>query len=138
MKDTITLKNPIYIDGSPKMILTYDTEQITGEQFIEAESLAMKMIGKNVKASVLEVDYSLHTYLGFASIIAINPEITIEELMQIKGSDNVKITRIGRDFIGEAAESDSEENASENYIDVIPEPITQASTNLDEEGFLDS
>lgn len=114
MKKTLELTNPILINGTKVKELTYDVDEITGVLFAEAD--AHKMSDSGTKSGNLagapEIDYSMHLYLGYAAIIAVNPSYDWEDLKRIKGHDNIMVLRIGRSFItGSAASQD--ENSDE-------------------------
>ena len=106
MKNTIKLDNPVQINGKSYDELTYDISEITAQAFAEADARKLSASGsKNGNAAgAAELDYGLHLYLGFAAIIAINPEIDISDLERVRGYDVMKIMRIGRDFISGKSE----------------------------------
>jgi hypothetical protein len=134
-KQTLKLRKPFDFDGKKLYELSYDTDDITGDQFLEAESLAsqLRRSSTNLKAGLMEMDYVLHTYLGYMSITAVHPEIAIEDLKRIKGVDNIAITEIGRDFIMGTSEETSGESVSESVTDDTPKSITPESENSDSE-----
>lgn len=82
MKNTIKLDNPVQINGKSYNELTYDISEITAQAFAEADARKLSASGsKNGNAAgAAELDYGLHLYLGFAAIIAVNPEIDISDL----------------------------------------------------------
>lgn len=84
MKNTIKLDNPVQINDKSYDELTYDISEITAQAFAEADARKLSASGsKNGNAAgAAELDYGLHLYLGFAAIIAINPEIDISDLRQ--------------------------------------------------------
>mgnify|MGYP001514254083 FL=1 len=106
MKNTIKLDNPVQINGKSYNELTYDISEITAQAFAEADARKLSASGsKNGNAAgAAELDYGLHLYLGFAAIIAVNPEIDISDLERVRGYDVMKIMRIGRDFISGKSE----------------------------------
>lgn len=114
--DTLKLKKPIKIDGKEVAELTYDADEITAEAFITAESRKFAASSKKGgTGAVLEFDYSMHLELGFAAIIAVNPQIDYSDLKRIKGADLVAVAKIGRNFtLLSAAEKASEESTSES------------------------
>ena len=119
MKEVLKLKNPILINGKTVSEITYDIDEITGELFASADS--KKMIASGSKTGNLsgaaELDYSFQLYLGYAAIIAVNPEYDWSDLERIKGRDNMAVMRIGRAFIvGSAA---SEEDDSEEPTEIM-------------------
>lgn len=129
MRESIHLSKPIEINGKPYPELTYDCDEITAEMFNRASVLAAsagKQTGE-ANLSVMELDSSLHMYLGMMSIIAINPEIDIQDLKRVKGVDIIKIVRVGRNFITRSAEELLEENNSDEPSEDTQEPSTPAS-----------
>lgn len=78
---------------------------------------------KNVAiVPAVEFDFALHTYLGFAAIIAEMPHVDFLDLERLHGADVVDVMRIGRNFILKSEEStpnDSDapsENMQENLV----------------------
>lgn len=129
MKETITLQNPIMIDGKKVSRLTYDANEITAPLFAEAESHKMKASGSKGGnlAGAVELDYNLHLYIGFASIIAANSGYSFEDLERIKGRDLSTIMKVGRSFfIGSV---DYQEEILEEQSETTQEPSTPASQN---------
>lgn len=131
MQGTVKLINPIKIDGKNVKELTYDTNEITPELFAEAE--AKKMAAAHAAANrsgAMELDYPLHLYLGLASVVAINPSYTFEDVARIKGRDCVELMVIGRNFIMKPESSPDDDSAE--LSEIMPESTTQASENLSE------
>ena len=138
MKQTITLRKPLLVNGVERKELSYDTEKITGGMFIEADArAATKAAGVGgIKVDVAETDTSLQYYLGAMAIIAENPEIDMTDLDRISGYDVMQIYRIGRNFTKGSAEKeeeeenpDSEESTSEKPVEVTQESSTQTKTD---------
>ena len=51
-------------------------------------------------AAIAEANTTLHLYLGYMSIIAVNPEFDFEDLeIGLHGSDIFNVMTIGRNFI---------------------------------------
>ena len=138
MKEIVTLRQPLEINGKKRKELSYDIEKITGDQFIEADARAHSkatQIGK-VSLNVAETDTSFQLYLGFMAVIAENPDIDITDLERINGYDIMKFYRIGRNFTkGSAGEEDEEENQDseasslDEPTEATPEPSTQTNKN---------
>lgn len=129
MRESIHLLKPIEINGKQYPELTYDCDEITAEMFNRASVLAASAGKQSGEAnlSVMELDSSLHMYLGMMAITAINPEIDIQDLKRVKGIDIVKIVRVGRNFITRSVGEVLEENNSDEPSDGTPEPSTPAS-----------
>lgn len=133
MNGKINLKNAIEINGKKVKALTYDTEAITAAQFAEADARKMKASaskGGNLSGAV-ELDYSFHLYLGFAAIVAINPEIDFSDLERITGHDVMEVMKIGRNFILKQGE-DSPADDSAEQSETTPEPSTPQSQSSKE------
>jgi hypothetical protein len=128
MKQELILKTPIIVNGKPVKTLTYDTDEITALQFTEAESRKLKSAGnKGNFSGAFELDYALHLYLGFAAVIAVNPEYDYTDLERIKGTDVTEVTRIGRNFIISPSEEPSGAATSEEPSGDTPSISTQVS-----------
>lgn len=125
--DKIILKNPIQINGKQVKELTYDVNEITPAGFAEAEYRKTRANGSKgaPSSAAVELDYSLHLYLGFAAIIAVNPEYDINDLERIKGTDVMEVMKAGRNFIIASAGKSTDEG-SENASETMPESTTQA------------
>ena len=68
----------------------------------------------------------MHLYLGFAAIIAANPQYDYNDLQRISGPDVMSVMKIGRNFIIASAAGDSEAAESENASETSPASTTQA------------
>lgn len=136
MKNTIKLDNPVQINGKSYDELTYDISDITAQAFAEADARKLSASGsKNGNAAgAAELDYGLHLYLGFAAIIAINPEIDISDLERVRGYDVMKIMRIGRDFISGKSEEPYTPDSSDAQSETTPEPSTRRRETSESEG----
>jgi hypothetical protein len=132
-KNTLTLDNPIIINGKEVKELTYDAQEITAEQFsiacIKSASLD-KSRAMTLKAK--ENDYSLHLYLGMMAVIAVNPDIDVSDLERIKGFDVLDLTNIGTFFIVRKSAAPSVEGNSGEQSENTPATSTQASEKSSE------
>ena len=126
MKGTIKLKNPITVNGKQVAELSYNTAEITGAMFCEADSRRRFAAGsKNISiAPAAEFDYGLHLYLGYAACIAAAPEIDFADLERIHGVDLVEIMAVGRNFIMQS--EDSQQSNSDEPSEATAVPTTQA------------
>ncbi len=125
MKGILKLKNPIEINGKKVKELSYDTDAITAVLFAEADARKMRASaakGGNLSGAV-ELDYSMHLYLGFAAVTAVNPEIDMSDLERLKGADVMEVMKIGRNFIIKPDEDSQDDNSGEPS-ETTPEPST--------------
>lgn len=123
---TITLNKPVLINGVNVTELTYDADEIDGVLYAQAEARKMAASGSKGGnlAGAVELDYSLHLYIGFAAIIAANPAYTFEDMERIKGKKLGEIAKMGRGFfIGSGS---SEDDSSDEQSETTPEPSTPA------------
>ena len=128
----ITLSKPVLINGVEVKEMTYDTDEISGALYAQAENAKMKASGSKGGnlAGAVELDYSLHLYIGFAAVIAVNPAYTFEDMERIKGKSLREFARIGRGFF--IASGDSEADSSDEQSEITPEPTTQAQQSSKE------
>ena len=125
--ESIILKNPIKINGKDVAELTHDANEITPAGFAEAEYRKTRANGSKgaPSSAAVELDYSLHLYLGFAAILAVNPEYDYNDLERIKGTDVMEVMKVGRNFIIASAGKSAEET-SENASETTPASTTPA------------
>ena len=80
------------------------------------------------------IEYYSYEPVGFAAIIAINPEIDISDLERVRGYDVMKIMRIGRDFISGKSEEPYTPDSSDAQSETTPEPSTRRRETSESEG----
>lgn len=127
MKETLKLRNPIMINGQSVAEVTYDANEIDGILFATAESKRKAAAGmKNTTITpAAEFDFGLHLYLGFAAIVAVNPEYDFSDVERIKGRDVVDVMSIGRNFMLSSGQ-EQQENASDEPTETMPVSTTRA------------
>ncbi len=130
MEGTIKLKNPLLVNGTSIEVLTYNTDEITVTLFSEADARKRMAAGKNISiAPSAEFDFGLHPYLGFAAVIAVNPQISFADMERVKGYDLLEIMEIGRNFLLGSVKS--RQNNSDPESEITAKPITPASQPLE-------
>lgn len=127
MKETLNLEHAIKINGKSVKKVTYDADEITAGLFAEADVKKKQAAGiKNLSISpAVEFDFGLHLFLGFAAILAVNPEYSFEDLEAIHGKDLTSVMKVGRDFLL-SSEEDSSPNSLEEQSETTVKPTTQA------------
>lgn len=126
----ITLSSPLLVNGKERTEFEYDAQEITAEQFIEACQKAASMDkARTISLKAKENDYALHLYLGFYAIIAVNPEVSVEDLERVKGFDTLAIADIGWLFTLRKSGEISEESNSDEQSDNTAKLSTQAQEN---------
>lgn len=125
--ETLKLKNPVKINGKDISEMTYDINEIDGVLFATAEAKRKAAAGmKNVSITpAAEFDFGLHLYLGYAAIIAVNPEYDFSDLERMKGRDVTAVLGIGRNFML-ASDMEEPQNNSEEPTETMQESITPA------------
>ena len=123
--EIIKLRNPILINNKQVSELTHDANEITPSGFAEAEYRKTRANGSKgaPSSAAVELDYSLHLYLGFAAILAVNPEYDFNDLERIKGADVMDVMKVGRNFIIDSVET-SQDDTSESASETTPESTT--------------
>lgn len=127
MKETLNLEHAIKINGKSVKEVTYDADEITAGLFAEADVKKKQAAGiKNLSISpAVEFDFGLHLFLGFAAILAVNPEYSFEDLEAIHGKDLTSVMKVGRDFLL-SSEEDSSPNSLEEQSETTVKPTAQA------------
>ena len=125
--NTLKLKNPIKVNGQEVAEVTYDSNEIDGLLFATAESKRKAAAGmRNATITpAAEFDFGLHLYLGFAAIIAVNPQYDWSDVERIKGHDVVEVMGIGRNFML-ASGQEQPESDSDEPTETTPESTTRA------------
>lgn len=132
-KGSVTLSLPITINGTQVSELSFNSDEIDGNLYMEAEAMAGAATKYKGGMTVVEFNTGLHLYLGYAAIIAVNKNIDWNDLLRIKGRDLMKIMQIGRSFIL-GSEDDSTESSSEEPSETTPGSTTHQSQTSKEEG----
>lgn len=129
MKGTITLKNPIMIDGAQINEVTYDTEKITTDLYLKAINLAVAK-GNGITGSNIKVDAGVQLTLGMHAILAENPKYDITDVERISGSDLMRVVEVGMSFI--LRREDQTTGPSEEQSETTPKLSTLTSSTSEE------
>lgn len=125
MQNTLVLSHPIMVNNKSLSELTYDADEITTSMFMEAEAKRKRASGKDIFISVsAQFDFGLQLYMGFAAILAVNPELDFADVERIHGMDLIDVMTIGANFL--LKREVSPQNSSEKQSETTPEPSTQA------------
>lgn len=116
MEQTLTLRNPIMINGVSVKELKYDMDGINAQLFARADTLRQQNMDLSRPTATLgmEFDYQMHLYLGFAAIVAAsNNQIDFVDLENLHGIDITRVVGIGRNFtLGQDASAPSSSDGS--------------------------
>ena len=124
-KNIIKLDTPIKINGVERSELTFNYFEITNDLYLEAAMRSSRVGNTMNAAAVRELNEALAFSLGKAAIIAANPEISWEDLEQIKGFALLDVANVGRFFITRRR-VDSDQNHSVEQSEDSPNDSTQA------------
>lgn len=126
MIKTITLTNPILIDGKAVSEITVNTDEITGMLYAEADTKKRIAAGtKNVAiVPAVEFDFALHVYIGYAAAIAANPSYSFDDLERVKGADVISFAEVGRNFLLKS--EDVALSSSDEQSETTADTTTQA------------
>lgn len=130
MLKTLTLRKPILYKNQEVFELTYDVDEITVAGFCAADARKTRQAGPDEKMNISptsEIDYTFHVYLGFAAIMAVNPQYDVKDLEKIKGEDIKRVMQIGRSFF--IRSEDSEPELSGQTSDTTQKPTEPQSTD---------
>lgn len=124
-KKTIKLRTPLLINGVEKTELTYDVDELTVKHLAKAEGLKTKMGGKELLGSIslAQADYTLHICIGMMAVIAVNPDIAVEDLQRLKGYDVAQVADVGAGFFIKPAEQIQKQSNE-------PQEVTQDTTSV--------
>lgn len=130
-KHIIKLESPIKVCGKERTELTYDYYEITNDLYLEAAMKSSRAGNTVNSAAVRELNEALALFLGKAAIIAVNPDISWEDLDQLKGFDLLSVANVGRFFTSRKRES-SVESRSDVQSEHTPNDSTQAPETSEE------
>lgn len=106
--ERIKLSKPLLVNGEYLNELSYDIEELSINHITKAEGLKAKIGGKDIVGSITiaQADYALHICIGMQAIIAVNPDISEEDLLRLKGFDITKLANVGARFFIAPAEQE--------------------------------
>lgn len=132
---TLTLRQPLLINGVERTELQYNPLEITADLFLEAcQRAAHSDKSNSTNLKFKENDYALHMYLGMGAVIAVNPEISFEDLERAKGFDMLSFQDIGWLFILRTSGETSKESTYDVPLENTAEPFTQELKRSEAEG----
>jgi hypothetical protein len=111
MAELSKLSKPIKVNGIEVSDLKYDVDEISPENFLEADARASTgLAAKGIQnMNLAEFNSALHFYLGCFAIIACDSSLDITDLLRVSGRDINKIRKIGQRFFGDTAAEESQE-----------------------------
>ena len=98
----IKLQTPLLINGVEREVLTYDAQELGIKHVAQAEASKTKLSG-SVSTSLPNADYLLHICLGMQAVMVLNPEISEQDLLRLKGFDVVQLSLAGQSFFAPTA-----------------------------------
>lgn len=124
-KEVLRLAAPFLVNGTNRTELNYDLSELTIEAVSQAQALKSKLTGLSASATpqVAQTDYAFHIALGMKAICAVEPDVSEEDLLRIKGYDITQIAMIGTRFFIPPA-SNQEKNSEEL------QEVTQDTTSV--------
>lgn len=132
----ILLKRPVMINGKAVKELTYDANEITADMFCLADAYSKSKAteASTISINTAEFDNSLHIYIGFFAIIAVNPDVDITDLERVSGVDIIEIMKIGRNFTRGVVEEEEEEteDSMQETSDMQSEAIQESTAPVQE------
>lgn len=134
MIKTITLTNPILIDGKTVSEITVNTDEITGMLYAEADTKKRIAAGtKNVAiVPAVEFDFGLHVYIGYAAAIAANPGYSFNDLERVKGADVISFAEVGRNFLLKSEDVESSNSDEQSETTAVHSTQAQLISNENE------
>ena len=124
-KNVIKLDSPIKVSGKLRSELTYDYFEISNDLYMEAAMRSSRIGSTMNTAAAKEVNEALIFCFGKAAIIAANPDISWEDLEQLKGFALLDVANVGRFFITRKREGSAQSPSDEQSADT-PNDSTQA------------
>ena len=123
--EKIKLRKPLLVNGQELKELTYDIDELSINHITKAEGLKAKIGGKDIVGSITiaQADYALHMCIGMQAVMAVNPDISEEDLQRLKGYDLTKLANVGARFFIEPVE---QEQATSNELQEDTQSITTA------------
>ena len=116
----IELTRPLLVNGQEIKVLTYDVDELTINHITKAEACKSKMGGSSA-VSIAQTDFPLHVCIGMQAVIVVNPHISEQDLMRLKGYDITQLAAVGTSFFV------PQEQLQENNLEK-PQEVTQNIT----------
>lgn len=118
----LKLQKPLLVNGEEISILKYNVDDLTINHISKAEACKGRMGGSG-SLRVPQIDFLLHTCIGMQAVILVNPDISEEDLMRLKGYDVSRLAAVGATFF--APQGSSQEASLEK-----PQEATQNITTV--------
>lgn len=122
--------NPITINNKEVTELSWSADDITVDLFMRAGQKATQSANATT-IDFMENNINYHFWIGCAMFIAMNSEVDFEDLNQIRGSDLIAVTALGRFFISLSVASIV--NNSEEPSETTPTNTQPASQKSDKD-----
>ena len=120
--ETLKLTFPLLVNGVNKTELTYDIEAVTVEGVAKAESHKARF-GVTAVGTVAQTDFLLHICLGMQAVLAVNNDITEDDLNRLRQIDVCNLAKVGTRFF-------IKQEVQEPKISAEPQEITQESSTV--------
>lgn len=107
--ERIALRKPLLVNGQYLKELTYDIDELDINRITKAEGMKAKIGGKDTLGTITiaQADYALHICIGMQAVMAVNPEISEEDLQRVKGFDLTRLANVGQRFFIEPEEQEA-------------------------------
>lgn len=95
----IELKKPLIVDGTPRRVLRYDADALTGNDYFRAENIKTQIAAddKSIPFSLsVESDNQLHCILGWLAVLKVETDLQFDDFRRLALTDMYKLMKIGK------------------------------------------